>query len=45
MFLIGRDCAHAPVALRPRPETWPLASPACGERDGTSHDKEPSRAK
>ena len=28
MFLIGRDCALAPVAPRPRPWTWPLASPA-----------------
>ena len=28
MFLIGRDCTHAPVASRPRPKTWPLASPA-----------------
>jgi len=44
MFLIGRDCALAPVAPRPRPETWPLASPAVESGTPPGHDKEPSRA-
>jgi hypothetical protein len=38
MFLIDRDCALPRVAPRPRPETWPLASPAWRAGTPPSHD-------
>ena len=48
MFLIDRDCALPRVTPRPRPETWPLVSPAWRAGASPSHDMmlywEPSRA-
>ena len=44
ILLIGREYTLPQVAARPRPWTWPLASPAWRAGTPPSHDKEPSRA-